>query len=157
MAKISTKFGQSPDFFGREDYLENLKRGVSSQEMLDFVKANPNLMRGKLQEQVRDEMRQGALREAQEKTTREREAKEKADREAKEKSSTTKNETSKIGKNTEVDPGGAMDYLSDENIGKFQDLLNRLQRSKMEQSQQSARESRKGTFAQGIASMMSNF
>jgi hypothetical protein len=27
----------------------------------------------------------------------------------------------------------------------------------MEQSQQSARESRKGTFAQGIASMMSNF
>jgi hypothetical protein len=147
MAKISTEFGQSPEFFGREDYLQNLKRGVSSQAMLDFVKANPNLMRGAAQEQVRDEMRQGALREAQEK----------AAREVKQKSSTTKNETSKIGKNTEVDPGGAMDYLSDENIGKFQDLLNRLQRSKMEQSQQSARESRKGTFAQGIASMMSNF
>jgi hypothetical protein len=67
------------------------------------------------------------------------------------------NSTSQIGKNTEVDPGGAMDYLSDENIAKFQDLLNRLQRSKMEQAQQGARESRKGTFAQGIASMMSNF
>lgn len=49
------------------------------------------------------------------------------------------------------------DYLSQENIAKFQDLLNRLQRSKMQQAQQGARESRKGTFAQGIASMMSNF
>lgn len=53
--------------------------------------------------------------------------------------------------------GTADDYLSQENIGKFQDLLNRLQRSKMEQAQQGAREGRKGTFAQGIASMMSNF
>ena len=49
------------------------------------------------------------------------------------------------------------DYLSQENINKLQDLLNRLQRSKMQQAEQSARESRKGTFAQGIASMMSNF
>jgi hypothetical protein len=138
MAKISTEFGQSPEFFGREDYLQNLKRGVSSQAMLDFVKANPNLMRGKLQEQVRDEMRQGALREA----------KEKADREAKE---PVKNPAKDLQSGTDDD------YLSQENIGKFQDLLNRLQRSKMEQSQQSARESRKGTFAQGIASMMSNF
>jgi hypothetical protein len=154
MAKISTEFGQSPKLFGREDYLQNLKRGVSSQEMLDFVKSNPNLMQGKFQEQVRDEMRQGALREAQEKTTREREAKEKADREAKEKAS-----LKQPAKNPAKDlqSGTDDDYLSQENIGKFQDLLNRLQRSKMEQSQQSARESRKGTFAQGIASMMSNF
>jgi len=144
MAKISTEFGQSPEFFGREDYLQNLKRGVSSQAMLDFVKANPNLMRGAAQEQVRDEMRQGALREA----------KEKADREAKEKAS-----LKQPAKNPAKDlqSGTDDDYLSQENIGKFQDLLNRLQRSKMEQSQQSARESRKGTFAQGIASMMSNF
>jgi flagellar motor switch protein FliG len=51
----------------------------------------------------------------------------------------------------------ADDYLSKENIAKFQDLLNRLQRSKQEQVQQTSREGRKGTFAQGIASMMSNF
>ena len=54
-------------------------------------------------------------------------------------------------------PSTQDDYLSQENIAKFQDLLNRLQRSKMQQAQQGARESRKGTFAQGIASMMSNF
>jgi hypothetical protein len=57
----------------------------------------------------------------------------------------------------DLSSGTADDYLSQENIGKFQDLLNRLQRSKMEQAQQGAREGRKGTFAQGIASMMSNF
>jgi hypothetical protein len=49
------------------------------------------------------------------------------------------------------------DYLSDDNIAKFQDLLNRLQRSKMQQARQGAVEGRRGTFAQGIASMMSNF
>jgi hypothetical protein len=54
-------------------------------------------------------------------------------------------------------PNTADDYLSQENIAKFQDLLNRLQLSKMQQAQQGARETRKGTFAQGIASMMSNF
>lgn len=53
--------------------------------------------------------------------------------------------------------GTADDYLSEDNIGKFQDLLNRLQRSKMQQAGEAARESRRGTFAQGIASMMSNF
>jgi len=137
MAKISTEFGQSPKFFGREDYLQNLKRGVSSQEMLDFVETNPNLMKGQFQEQVRDEMRQGALREAKR----------------------VKNPAKDLQSGTDKDlqSGTDDDYLSQENIGKFQDLLNRLQRSKMEQSQQSARESRKGTFAQGIASMMSNF
>jgi len=57
----------------------------------------------------------------------------------------------------DLQSGTADDYLSQENIAKFQDLLNRLQRSKMEQAQQGARETRKGTFAQGIASMMSNF
>jgi hypothetical protein len=51
----------------------------------------------------------------------------------------------------------ADDYLSQQNIAKFQDLLNRLQRSKMEQARQSSVEGRRGTFAQGIASMMSNF
>jgi hypothetical protein len=58
---------------------------------------------------------------------------------------------------SDLQSGTADDYLSQENIAKFQDLLNRLQRSKMEQAQQGARETRKGTFAQGIASMMSNF
>jgi hypothetical protein len=58
----------------------------------------------------------------------------------------------------EIDKGlDQSDYLSQENINKFQDLLNRLQRSKMQQAEQGSRESRKGTFAQGIASMMSNF
>lgn len=60
MAKISTEFGQNPNYFGRIDYEENLKRGVSSQEMLDFVLANPQLMRGNLQEEVREEMRRNA-------------------------------------------------------------------------------------------------
>lgn len=63
---------------------------------------------------------------------------------------------------TETTTGGydsktSDDWMSPENINKFQDLLNRLQLSKQQQAEQTARESRKGTFAQGIASMMSNF
>ena len=58
---------------------------------------------------------------------------------------------------TEYGSQTSADYLSKENIDKFQDLLNRLQLSKQQQAEQTARESRKGTFAQGIASMMSNF
>ena len=137
MAKIPTEFGDSKDYFGRIDYRENLKRGISSQDMLDFVKQNPNVMRGAKQNEVLEEMRAGAKAEADK-------AKAKADK------STVSQE--------EIEKGiDQNDYLSQENINKFQDLLNRLQRSKMQQAEQGARESRKGTFAQGIASMMSNF
>ena len=137
MSKISTEFGKSPDFFGRIDYQENLKRGISSQDMLDFVEQNPNLMRGPKQDEVLAEMRAGAKAEAD---------KAKAQRD--------KNTVSQ----GEIEKGiDQSDYLSQENINKFQDLLNRLQRSKMQQEEQLGRESRKGTFAQGIASMMNNF
>lgn len=139
--KISTEFGQSPKFFGRLDYQENLKRGISSQDMLDFVAANPGLMRGAKKGDVLAEMRAGAEAEAAAKAEK---AKAKRD-----KQTVSQQE---IGKGLDQS-----DYLSQENIEKFQDLLNRLQRSKMQQAEQAGRESRKGTFAQGIASMMSNF
>ena len=134
MSKISTEFGSSPYFFGRIDYQENLKRGIRSQDMLDFVEQNPHLMRGAKQGEVRAEMLAGAKAEA--------------------KAEKNKNTVSQ----GEIEKGiDQSDYLSQENINKFQDLLNRLQRSKMQQEEQLGRESRKGTFAQGIASMMNNF
>lgn len=133
--KISTEFGQSDKFFGRLDYQENLKRGISSQDMLDFVNTNPGIMRGAKQNELLAEMRAAAEAE-----------KEKA-----------KKDNQTVSQQEITAGQDQSDYLSQENINKFQDLLNRLQRSKMQQAEQSARESRKGTFAQGIASMMSNF
>jgi hypothetical protein len=43
------------------------------------------------------------------------------------------------------------------NLAEFQQLLNRLEGSKKRQVRQRAVEDRRGTFAQGLAGMMSNF
>jgi len=43
------------------------------------------------------------------------------------------------------------------NLKEFQELLNRLEGSKKRQVRQKSVEDRRGTFAQGLASMMSNF
>ena len=43
------------------------------------------------------------------------------------------------------------------NLNEFQQLLDRLEGSKKRQVRQKEVESRRGTFAQGLASMMSNF
>jgi hypothetical protein len=43
------------------------------------------------------------------------------------------------------------------NLQEFQELLNRLEGSKKRQQRQKSVEDRRGTFAQGLASMMSNF
>lgn len=43
------------------------------------------------------------------------------------------------------------------NLGEFQQLLDRLEASKKRQVRQKSVEDRRGTFAQGLASMMSNF
>tara|TARA_Y100000593_G_scaffold41850_1_gene80217 strand:- start:348 stop:1142 length:795 start_codon:yes stop_codon:yes gene_type:complete len=39
--------GASADYFGHADYDEALKKGVSRQKVLQFLDANPNLLRGK--------------------------------------------------------------------------------------------------------------
>jgi hypothetical protein len=43
------------------------------------------------------------------------------------------------------------------NLAEFQQLLDRLEGSKKRQQRQKSVEDRRGTFAQGLASMMSNF
>jgi len=43
------------------------------------------------------------------------------------------------------------------NLNEFQQLLDRLESSKKRQVRQKSVEDRRGTFAQGLASMMSNF
>lgn len=43
------------------------------------------------------------------------------------------------------------------NLKEFQQLLDRLEGSKKRQVRQKSVEDRRGTFAQGLASMMSNF
>lgn len=48
----------------------------------------------------------------------------------------------------------ADDYF---NINRFQQLLNRLEGSKGRQQRQKSLEGRRDIFAQGLASMMSNF
>lgn len=48
-------------------------------------------------------------------------------------------------------------YGPQADLGQFDTLLGKLEESKMRQSAQTGRETRRNTFAQGIASMMSNF
>jgi hypothetical protein len=43
------------------------------------------------------------------------------------------------------------------NLTEFQELLDRLEGSKKRQVRQKSVEDRRGTYAQGLASMMSNF
>jgi hypothetical protein len=56
--------------------------------------------------------------------------------------------------NPTTDPFGAETPF---NITEFEDLLNRLEGSKKRQKRQESVESRRNIFAQGLASMMSNF
>jgi len=49
------------------------------------------------------------------------------------------------------------DYASDFDLGRFQELLNRLEESKGRQQRQKSVEGRRDIFSQGLASMMSNF
>lgn len=48
-------------------------------------------------------------------------------------------------------------YMPTFNIGEFEDLLGKLEGSKMKQAEQKGRIDRRGTMSQGLASMMSNF
>lgn len=48
-------------------------------------------------------------------------------------------------------------YMPTFNIGEFEDLLGKLEGSKMKQAAQKGRIDRRGTMSQGLASMMSNF
>lgn len=50
--------------------------------------------------------------------------------------------------------GASDDYF---NIDRFQELLNRLESSKGRQQRQKSLEGRRDIYAQGLASMMSNF
>jgi hypothetical protein len=55
---------------------------------------------------------------------------------------------------TPTGQGTADDYFD---INKFEQLLNRLEGSKGRQQRQKSLESRRDIYAQGLASMMSNF
>jgi len=44
--KISTEYGQSPTFFGHEDYWKNLEKGVSQKDILSYLEQNPNVLQG---------------------------------------------------------------------------------------------------------------
>lgn len=54
-------------------------------------------------------------------------------------------------------PTGQTDADDYFNIDRFQQLLDRLESSKGRQQRQKSLESRRDVFAQGLASMMSNF
>ena len=56
-------------------------------------------------------------------------------------------------------PGGSADNKSDAavDITTFQDLLDKLEGSKKRQQRQKSVEGRRDIYAQGLASMMSNF
>lgn len=47
--------------------------------------------------------------------------------------------------------------FTDQDLNRFQQLLNRLTSSKMTQQKQKSREGRKDIYAGGLASMMANF
>lgn len=53
--------------------------------------------------------------------------------------------------------GGGYSTDASVNLGDFQQLLNRLEGSKKRQQRQKSVEGRRDIYAQGLASMMSNF
>jgi len=53
--------------------------------------------------------------------------------------------------------GGTYDADSSVNLTEFQELLDRLEGSKKRQQRQKSVEGRRDIYAQGLASMMSNF
>ena len=63
--------------------------------------------------------------------------------------------------NSKKPTGGGSDKYGEAepsvNLNEFQELLDRLEGSKKRQVRQKSVEDRRGTFAQGLASMMSNF
>ncbi len=57
------------------------------------------------------------------------------------------------------DPGGSKDNMDDATVdlATFQQLLDKLEGSKKRQQRQKSVEGRRDVYAQGLASMMSNF
>jgi hypothetical protein len=43
---ISTEYGQSPTFFGHEDYWKNLEKGVSQKDILEYLDRTPSVLQG---------------------------------------------------------------------------------------------------------------
>ena len=44
--QVGTQWGQSPDFFGYEDYARNRRRGIGDEQILEYLQANPGKLRG---------------------------------------------------------------------------------------------------------------
>jgi len=159
------KYGQSPDYFGGQDYEAAKARGVSDVDIFSFLEKNPGYVReqnapggGGLYDRLRmgtegerlERARQKAAEESAAKTRQEYEDKMRAASSASQAASATpsvptgQSEATRTG--TEVF-----------NIEEFSELLNRLESSKGRQQRQKSLEGRRDIFAQGLASMMSNF
>lgn len=155
------KYGQSPDYFGGEDYRAAQAKGVSDVDIFNFLEKNPGYVReqnapggGGLYDRLRlsteGERFDKAQKEAYAKARQEYEDKMRTDSAASQASSATPSvptgqaEATRTG--TEVF-----------DIEEFSELLNRLESSKGRQQRQKSLEGRRDIFAQGLASMMSNF
>ena len=147
------KYGQSADYFGGKDYEAAKAKGVSDVDIFSFLEKNPSYVR----EQnapggggLYDRLRMSTEGERTDRARQEYEDKMRAASAASQAASATpsvptgQSEATRTG--TEVF-----------NIDEFSELLNRLESSKGRQQRQKSLEGRRDVFAQGLASMMSNF
>ena len=163
------KYGQSPDYFGGQDYEAAKARGISDVDIFSFLEKNPGYVReqnapggGGLYDRLRmsteGERLENARKEAAAKAAQEAAAKTRQEYEDKMRAASAASQAASA---TPSVPAGQSEATRTGtevfNIEEFSELLNRLESSKGRQQRQKSLEGRRDIFAQGLASMMSNF
>lgn len=155
------KYGQSADYFGGQDYEAAKSKGVSDVDIFTFLEKNPGYVR----EQnapggggLYDRLRMSTEGERIERARKETEAKLRQELEDKMRAASAASQAASATPSVPTGQSEATRTGTEVfNIEEFSELLNRLEASKGRQQRQKSLEGRRDIFAQGLASMMSNF
>lgn len=163
------KYGQSADYFGGQDYEAAKSKGVSDVDIFTFLEKNPGYVReqnapggGGLYDRLRmsteGERIERARKEAEDKARKETETKLRQELEDKMRAASAASQAASATPSVPTGQSEATRTGTEVfNIEEFSELLNRLEASKGRQQRQKSLEGRRDIFAQGLASMMSNF
>jgi hypothetical protein len=155
------KYGQSPDYFGGQDYEAAKAKGISDVDIFSFLEKNPGYVRNHNAPGgggLYDRLRMGTEGERLEKARQESAAKVRQEYEDKMRAASAASQAASATPSVPTGQSEATRTGTEVfNIDEFAELLNRLESSKGRQQRQKSLEGRRDIFAQGLASMMSNF
>ena len=159
------KYGQSPDYFGGKDYEAAKAKGISDVDIFSFLEKNPGYVReqnapggGGLYDRLRMGTEGERLEKAREEAAQEAAAKARQEYEDKMRAASAASQAASATPSVPTGQSEATRTGTEVfNIEEFSELLNRLESSKGRQQRQKSLEGRRDIFAQGLASMMSNF